>query len=685
MILFRAASNGDTEQLLKLLKLGSNPNMQMSDGNTCLHLSTSNGHIECIRHLLKYGANPYLENTLGLTSWNNLSKLNEILELECLQLFVDLSQLLPPVDLIFNAIELNHTSTYGYLLSILHEELKTDSSNLTRLLKTAMRSSNTHFLECLFAIVPMQDFIQLVDPHTFISNECLTVLSTLNNEEDQLKPLNLIVRIVSSPGEHRYSYAVGTITLTPDLPWLELERLCIKIFMDHITQIDSPFDYVKSSIGCVPNHIDTITLGLIKWHYQDTPNDQTPLPFTAARERDSITIQLKGTDMNATESLAYHYFIPSQNLKNFIRYIEQNPFVGVYGAPYLQKKSLFEDLVRCFERPTSFSTNPKFKVIKFEFESVTSLDDCIDELVHHDFFRTRQWSREQQTVKHLLLFSNIQNSVGTEMLNLLFNCETIGDTCHKLVYSKEEDTKSLVTYYFPSIFHIFLTMSKRTWSTENEIYKKFKWIPFKIDSVPWNGILKRHLWRRMIDSNFIENRSIDTELIQTLQWITNVWQRYNECLQKLSLQDALLGPGLFFDCPMEREAIFEWLQNKWNTVVAPLVREFSMNKCAQPKAKSSTSATAAATSIASALRANSLEISTPYESVACTTLYVLLHRAVARDCPLTGQEREQYLLNFVSSRLEGSGSSSMMSSAASSRASTPQPSNSCDFISIQLE
>lgn len=42
-------------------------------------------------------------------------------------------------------------------------------------------------------------------------------------------------------------------------------------------------------------------------------------------------------------------------------------------------------------------------------------------------------------------------------------------------------------------------MSKRTWSTENEVYKKFKWIPFKIDSPPWNGLLKRQLWRRMID------------------------------------------------------------------------------------------------------------------------------------------------------------------------------------------
>ncbi len=147
-----------------------------------------------------------------------------------------------------------------------------------------------------------------------------------------------------------------------------------------------------------------------------------------------------------------------------------------------------------------------------------------------------------------------------------------------------------------------------------------------------------------VNRNILENRRIDNELIKTLQWIINVWQCYNECLQKLSLQDALLGPALFFDCPMEREAIFEyveqyllikmirkkcivfinsWLQTKWNTIVTSLARELSMNKCAQPKSKGSTSATAAATAIASSLQANSLEISTPYESVACTTLYDL--------------------------------------------------------------
>lgn len=61
--------------------------------------------------------------------------------------------------------------------------------------------------------------------------------------------------------------------------------------------------------------------------------------------------------------------------------IEQHMYVGVYGAAYLQKKSLFEDLMRYLERPAAVSTSPKFRVIRFEFESVTSLDDCIDELV----------------------------------------------------------------------------------------------------------------------------------------------------------------------------------------------------------------------------------------------------------------------------------------------------------------
>lgn len=212
--------------------------------------------------------------------------------------------------------------------------------------------------------------------------------------------------------------------MTKDSTWAEIERLTIQLFVDHITQIDSPFDYTKSSIGSSPSNINTITLGktfffmkngmtndfffscrlgLTKWHYQQIPNENAPMPYTAAREQKQIIIQLKNLDVNSTDSLAYHYFIPSQNLKNFIRYvrwskiffksidvisiqIEQNPFVGVYGAPYLQKKNLFEDLIRYFERPSSFSTSAKFQLIRLNFELLTTVDDCVDLLVNQGNF-----------------------------------------------------------------------------------------------------------------------------------------------------------------------------------------------------------------------------------------------------------------------------------------------------------
>ncbi|CAF1115781.1 unnamed protein product [Rotaria sordida] len=51
-----SSSTSSFEQLLKFVKLGSNPNSQMVDGNTFLHLSASNGQIKCIHHVFKFGA-----------------------------------------------------------------------------------------------------------------------------------------------------------------------------------------------------------------------------------------------------------------------------------------------------------------------------------------------------------------------------------------------------------------------------------------------------------------------------------------------------------------------------------------------------------------------------------------------------------------------------------------------------
>jgi len=35
-------------------------------------------------------------------------------------------------------------------------------------------------------------------------------------------------------------------------------------------------------------------IGPTKWYYQDSPNDDSPMPYTVAQEQHTITIHLKG-------------------------------------------------------------------------------------------------------------------------------------------------------------------------------------------------------------------------------------------------------------------------------------------------------------------------------------------------------------------------------------------------------
>ena len=37
-----------------------------------------------------------------------------------------------------------------------------------------------------------------------------------------------------------------------------------------------------------------LRIGRLEWHYQDSPTDDAPRPYTIAQEQHSIIIQLKG-------------------------------------------------------------------------------------------------------------------------------------------------------------------------------------------------------------------------------------------------------------------------------------------------------------------------------------------------------------------------------------------------------
>ncbi|CAF1023821.1 unnamed protein product, partial [Didymodactylos carnosus] len=375
-VLLRAAQMGEADQLIKLLNLGLNPKNSSPDGTTALHLACLFGHNDCIRHLIFHGADPFIENVLGQTPFKNLTKLDETNELECLKTLVEDGKYPPPTDLLNDCIVNNHQQTFDYLFSLSAETILNDEAILCKVLRTTLRSSNTHFLESLFTIVSVKDFVHFVDATCFITNECLSLLSSLNinNNPINTKPIELAVYLSSSLSatslsasrERSFSYGIGVIQLTYDMSWLEFEKTIIKVYNEHLAQVDSPFDYTKCTIGITTKSIDVLCLGQYKWLYQDSPDDLN-LPYVIVHEQSlqTVNICLKGIESNSTDALAYNYFIPSQNLKNFLRYIEQNTYVGVYGAPHTNKHTLFEGLIRQFEHSPLPSSTPKFKVIRF--------------------------------------------------------------------------------------------------------------------------------------------------------------------------------------------------------------------------------------------------------------------------------------------------------------------------------
>ncbi|CAF3545009.1 unnamed protein product [Rotaria sordida] len=84
-----SSSTSSFEQLLKFVKLGSNPNSQMVDGNTFLHLSASNGQIK--EHFNRLQHKSDIVNLYSIEENNNQQIL--ILETNCEQLKDENNQL----------------------------------------------------------------------------------------------------------------------------------------------------------------------------------------------------------------------------------------------------------------------------------------------------------------------------------------------------------------------------------------------------------------------------------------------------------------------------------------------------------------------------------------------------------------------------------------------------------------
>lgn len=133
-------------------------------------------------------------------------------------------------------------------------------------------------------------------------------------------------------------------------------------------------------------------------------------------------------------------------------------------------------------------------------------------------------------------------------------------------------------YHFLEGSFLIGTLSKpRLHGPELLLQQHFRWVQLRWDSEPLCGLLGRHLRRKLLHKvripppgGALSRVAVPSHLIQcycplqlqgnvlppsdplwrSLAWICSVWLQLNGCLARLGTPEALIGPHMFFSCPV---------------------------------------------------------------------------------------------------------------------------------------
>ncbi|CAL1543359.1 unnamed protein product, partial [Lymnaea stagnalis] len=93
----------------------------------------------------------------------------------------------------------------------------------------------------------------------------------------------------------------------------------------------------------------------------------------------------------------------------------------------------------------------------------------------------------------------------------------------------------------------------RSLGVDLSILPRFRWVQFILNTEPFRGLLAGHFLRRIFNTYHGQLPSPEDPVLRSVEWIVCVWQRLNDILNKLGLLDVVLGPCMFFKCPLEKQ------------------------------------------------------------------------------------------------------------------------------------
>uniref|UniRef100_A0A8C2APS4 Cortactin-binding protein 2 n=1 Tax=Cyprinus carpio TaxID=7962 RepID=A0A8C2APS4_CYPCA len=666
--LISAALNGHTDCLNLLLTSGASADAVDETGFTPLHAAAENGHHGCVKALVKYGADLDRECSQGRTPLYLACEQGHV---ECVKVLLDAGADCSHVTT-DNCTALHATVSSGHvgtLKLLLHhpspepdlglpastsgpnQELQHPGITKARQIlnhsnqdgwTAAHIAASRGYKKCLEVLCNhSQQDMEKRDKcnrtiHDVATDDCkdllenldwyIVVVQVLMSSPERLCPVDLL----------EDGCAVGKVTIQRHTSWEELSESLSHLLTSHLQLICGSWELEESldradTLGLSSNSMASVVIGDAVWlPGQELP--QSPWDLVRKRLSQRITIHLKGLSECTLDEMTYDSLIPLQLLQNYVRLVEQYHNVIFHGL-----EGSFQDYIANqishYIKHRKEAQGIGCDVVRVEIDEGLSKEHLLEIFINCGFLVSLHEGSAGRCV--VVVLEGLQRAHSLSHL--------LGDLCEALenrgsVYSLSVNHGQDGLYYFHEGSFLIGTLARpRLQGAELRLQQHFRWVQLRWDTEPLNGMLGRHLRRKLLHKTQGRCWTSDDPVHKSLSWVCSVWHQLNACLSRLGTSEALLGPYIFLSCPVNPEqtqAIPKWLVRLWNAVIVPRVEDAVISRVTAKRSPSQRRSP------------NNKGLTPGQRAVVKAALNILLNKAVLQGCPLPRTEIDRFLPEF---------------------------------------
>ncbi|KAI4794309.1 hypothetical protein KUCAC02_032141 [Chaenocephalus aceratus] len=672
--LFAAAQNGHTECVELLLSAGSPADVSDEHGFTPLHFAAAHGHSSCVETLLSAGAAVDVSASGGQTSLFLACETGSLESVRVL-LSAGAERSLCTADgcsSLHAAVRSGHVDTLRLLLcyrtqgdppSVTSDPPAVTSDPPLALPEALLNRDNSDgwtaahmaaalgLKECLEVLCSHgEQDIERRDKchrtiHDVATDDCKDLLENLHSYRvlvllqcsggGGLGSMCPVEALEEEAQQGVHPLVLGRVTVHRDTPWSQLRSSLSSSFTSFLSSVCGEEEQ-RPPLGLSSSSIASFIIGDTAW----LPDQELPLsPWDLVRKplSQSVTIRLKGLSESCLHESALESLFPLPLLHNYVRLVEQYGNLIFHGLEGSCLEFIANLVARCIKSKQDVG-GLGCDVVRVEVDESLTKEQLLETFISCGFLVPAGGSGSRCV---LVLLEGLERASSLSGL--------MGDLCLSLDSRGSGAPLHLSTgpHHFSESSFLIGTLSRpRLQGPELRLQQHFRWVTLRWDQEPLQGMLGRHLRRKLIHKTGSCLPSTSSPLQSSVLWVRDVWQQLNACLSRLGTPEALIGPQLFLSCPVlpgNTHGVIRWLSRLWNAVVVPRVEEAVIARVTARR--SSTTTSTSSTSSQRPSLSNTC-LSAGQQAVVKAALSILVNKAVLQGCPLPRHEIDRYLLEF---------------------------------------